>query len=155
MPESVIIFAGNKSTQLNATQGLGSINIGLMLYIPILRMSTVYFLCSVVSFQQSNSTASDGGQDVWIQALCCRYRAEAGLKAEDEIFGQRCRAIFDKVAPQLMADHYDWSIIIEPDIGDYFIYSDPEVAFQKAKQKHPTALLLKMCLNETGTCGRI
>ena len=85
LAESVIIFAANKSTQLNTTQGLGSINIGLMLYISILRMSTVYFLGSVVSFQQSNSTASDGGQDVWIQALCCRHRAEAGLKAEDEI----------------------------------------------------------------------
>jgi len=76
-------------------------------------------------------------------------------KAEDEIFGQRCRAIFDKVAPQLIADHYEWSIIIEPNSGDYFIAPDRKECLQKAKQKHPTALLLEMCLNETGTCGRI
>ena len=79
----------------------------------------------------------------------------ARLEAEDEIFGQRCRAIFDKVAPQLIADHYDWSIHIEPDSGDYFIDQDTEVAFQKASLQHPTALLLEMCLNETGACGRI
>lgn len=79
----------------------------------------------------------------------------AQREAEDEIFGQRCRAIFDKVAPQLMPAHYGWSIHIEPDSGDYFIDSDPQVAFQKAQQKHPNAILLEMCLNETGACGRI
>ena len=76
-------------------------------------------------------------------------------KAEDEIFGQRCEAIFDKVAPKLMAEHYGWSIIIEPDSGDYFIAPNSEECLQKAKQKHPTAMLLEMCLNETGACGRI
>jgi hypothetical protein len=79
----------------------------------------------------------------------------ARRKAEDDAFGQRCRAIFDQVAPQLIADHYGWSIHIEPDSGDYFIDPDPKIAFQKAKQKHPTAILLEMCLNETGACGRI
>jgi len=79
----------------------------------------------------------------------------AQLKAEDEIFGQRCRAIFDQVAPKLITDHYDWSIIIEPDSGNYFIDPDPEVALQKASLQHPTAILLEMCLNETGACGRI
>jgi hypothetical protein len=79
----------------------------------------------------------------------------ARRKAENEAFGQRCQVIFDKVAPQLREDHYGWSIHIEPDSGDYFIDSDSEVAFQKAKQKHPTAILMEMCLNETGACGRI
>ena len=45
--------------------------------------------------------------------------------------------------------------MIEPESGDYFIDPDPEVAFQKAKEKHPTARILEMRLNETGTCGRI
>jgi hypothetical protein len=76
-------------------------------------------------------------------------------KAEDDAFGQRCEAIFAQVAPELMAEHYGWSIIIEPNSGDYFINHDPEVCFQKAKQKHPTAVLMEMCLNETGACGRI
>jgi len=76
-------------------------------------------------------------------------------KAENEAFGRRCRAIFDKVAPQLIHDHYGWSIIIEPDSGDYFIDPDRKECLQKAKRKHPTAILLEMCLNETGACGRI
>ncbi len=79
----------------------------------------------------------------------------ARLEAEDEIFCQRCRAIFDKVAPQLIADHYEWSIIIEPDSGDYFIDPNRKVCLQKAKQKHSTTILMEMCLNETGACGRI
>ena len=79
----------------------------------------------------------------------------ARRKAENEVFGQRCRAIFDQVAPQLMKDHYGWSIHIEPDSGDYFIDHDRKVCLQKAKQKHPNAILLEMCLNETGACGRI
>jgi hypothetical protein len=79
----------------------------------------------------------------------------ARRKAEDEEFGRRCRMIFDRVKPELIKDHYDWTIHIEPDSGDYFIDSDPEVCYQKARQKHPTALLLQMRINETGTCGRI
>jgi hypothetical protein len=79
----------------------------------------------------------------------------ARREAEDEIFGQRCRAIFDQVASQLIAEHYEWSIVIEPDSGDYFIDPDRKVCLQKAKQKHPTAILMEMCLNETGACGRI
>ena len=79
----------------------------------------------------------------------------AKRKAENDAFGQRCRAIFDQVSPQLMADHYGCSIHIEPDSGDYFIDPDPKVAFQKATQKHPNAIFLEMCLNETGACGRI
>ena len=79
----------------------------------------------------------------------------ARRKAENELFAQRCRAIFDQVAPQLIAAHYGWSIIIEPDSGDYFIDPDRKEGLQKAKQKHPNAILLEMCLNETGACGRI
>jgi hypothetical protein len=75
--------------------------------------------------------------------------------AEEEAFGKRCREIFNRVYPELVADHYDWFILIEPDSGDYFIDPNHEVALQKARQKHPTAEILAMCLNETGTCGRI
>ena len=76
-------------------------------------------------------------------------------QTEIDAFGKRCRVIFDQVAPQLIADHYGWSIHIEPDSGDYFIDPDSEVCFQKAKQKHPTKKLMEMCLNETGACGKI
>jgi hypothetical protein len=79
----------------------------------------------------------------------------ARRKAKDDAFDQRCQAIFDQVAPQLIADHYGWSIHIEPNSGDYFIDPDSEVALQKALLQHPNAILLEMCLNETGACGRI
>ncbi|MFE1745785.1 hypothetical protein [Coleofasciculus sp. H7-2] len=79
----------------------------------------------------------------------------ARRKAEDEVFVQRCREIFNKVYPELVAAHYNWFIHIEPESGDYFIDPDEIVSFQKAKQKHPTAVLMAMRLNKTGTCGRI
>ncbi len=80
---------------------------------------------------------------------------KARRKAEREEFAQRCRVIFDRVYPELVTDHYDWFIYIEPDSGNYFIDSDREVARQKAKQNHPKSLLMAMRLNETGTVGRI
>jgi hypothetical protein len=79
----------------------------------------------------------------------------AKRKAEDETFAQRCREIFKRVQPELIANHYDWFIHIEPDSGDYFIDPDEETSFQKARQKYPTAKLMAMRINETGACGRI
>lgn len=79
----------------------------------------------------------------------------ARRKAEDEVFAQRCREIFKRVYPELVTEHYNWYIHIEPESGDYFIDPDEEVSFQKARQKHPTARIMAKRLNETGTCGRI
>ncbi len=79
----------------------------------------------------------------------------ARRKAEDEEFGKRCEEIFWRVQPELIKDHYNWSIYIEPNSGDYFIDPDREVCYQKARQKHPTAILCGMRINETGACGRI
>ncbi len=62
----------------------------------------------------------------------------ARSKTEDEVFGQRCREIFNRVYPELVKEHYGWAIIIEPESGDYFIAPEPEVAFAQAKEKHPT-----------------
>jgi hypothetical protein len=80
---------------------------------------------------------------------------KARRQAESEDFSKRCREIFDRVYPELVAEHYDWFIHIDPDSGDYSIDPDEEVSFQKARQKHPNARLMAMRLNETGTCGRI
>ena len=80
---------------------------------------------------------------------------KARRRAENEAFVQRCRAIFWQVYPELVTNYYNWSIMIEPDSGDYFIDPDPESAFQKARQKHPKARILEKRLNETGTCGRL
>ena len=76
-------------------------------------------------------------------------------KACEQEFAQRCREIFKQVYPKLIKEHYNWFIHIEPETGDYFIAEDEEVSFQKAREKHPTADLMAMRLNETGTCGRI
>jgi hypothetical protein len=79
----------------------------------------------------------------------------ARRKAEREAFAKRCREIFDRVYPELAISYYNWFITIEPESGDYFIDSDKEVAFQKARQKHPSGKIMIMGLNEKGTCGRI
>ncbi|MGK7877427.1 MAG: hypothetical protein AB4426_30240 [Xenococcaceae cyanobacterium] len=95
------------------------------------------------------------GSSIFPDQLSLSKEEIARRKAESEEFAQRCQNIFDRVAPELIAKHYGWSIHIEPESGDYFIDPDPEVSFQKAKQKHSTAMIMEMCLNETGTCGRI
>lgn len=79
----------------------------------------------------------------------------AKRKAEDEEFAQRCREIFRRVYPELVNNHYNWYIYIEPESGDYFINPDREVARQEAKKKHAAAVLMAMQLNENGTVGRI
>jgi len=43
---------------------------------------------------------------------------KARRQAENEAFGQRCRAIFERVAGELIPQHYDWYMAIEPDSGD-------------------------------------
>ncbi|HAG83783.1 MAG TPA: hypothetical protein DCL61_22205 [Cyanobacteria bacterium UBA12227] len=79
----------------------------------------------------------------------------ARRKAEKEAFAQRCQVIFDQVYPELVTSHYNWFITIEPESGEYFIDPDKEVAFQKARQKHPNTKIMVMGLNSKGTCGRI
>jgi hypothetical protein len=81
----------------------------------------------------------------------------AKRKAEREAFHRRCRAIFERVRPELIDKHYGWYIAVEPDSGDYFIDRSIEVASQKARDKHPNARHGIFCLrvNESGTTGRI
>lgn len=79
----------------------------------------------------------------------------AKREAEKKANFQRYREVFNTVSPQLMEEHYNWFIVIEPKSGDYFIDSDEEVAVQKARQKYPSGMIGIMRLNETGTCGRI
>lgn len=80
---------------------------------------------------------------------------KAKRRAESEAFAQRCRVIFERVKPELIKEHYDWFIVIEPDSGDYFIDPDEMAAIQKTREKYPHTKSLIMRLNETGCCGRI
>lgn len=79
----------------------------------------------------------------------------ARREAEKNARVKRYREVFAQVSPELIKDHYNWFIIIEPNSGDYFIAQDEEVAMQKARQKYPSGMVCIMRLNETGTCGRI
>ena len=79
----------------------------------------------------------------------------ARRKAEGEAFSQHCRAIFDRLLPELIDKYYGWYIAIEPDSGDYFIDADKEVASLKARQKHPNNIHHMFGINETGVSGRI
>jgi hypothetical protein len=79
----------------------------------------------------------------------------AKREAEKNARGQKARIIFDRVCPQLIDEHYNWFILIEPNSGDYFIDPDEDVADKKAREKYPTGWLVTFRLNETGTCGRI
>lgn len=80
---------------------------------------------------------------------------KAHRQAEDEVFYQRCRVIFDRVKPELIDEHYDWFIVIEPESGDYFIEADETVARQKAHDKFARTRRVMMRINETGACGKI
>ncbi|MCL1465600.1 hypothetical protein [Argonema galeatum] len=79
----------------------------------------------------------------------------ARREAEKQARCQRSRVAFEQVSPQLINDHYNWFIIIEPNSGDYFIDPDEEVANQKARQNYPSGWLVTFRINETGACGMI
>ncbi len=79
----------------------------------------------------------------------------ARRKAEDEACYRRCRAIFERVRPDLIEEHYGWYIAVEPDSGDYLIDADIMQAHKKALEKYPNNRHCVFCLNETGTTGRI
>ncbi|MBN3905747.1 MAG: hypothetical protein HWQ35_03935 [Nostoc sp. NMS1] len=80
---------------------------------------------------------------------------KARRKAEDEVFYQRCRVVFDRVKPELIKEHYDWFIVIEPESGCYFIDPNEDIARQKAREKYSDKMRLIMRLNERGASGKI
>jgi hypothetical protein len=79
----------------------------------------------------------------------------ARRKAENEAFHQRCRAIFERVRPELIKEHYGWYIAIEPNSGDYFIDAENMQAHKKALEKYPNTDHCVFCVNETGSTGTI
>ncbi|MFM5982651.1 MAG: hypothetical protein ACKO9I_19430 [Sphaerospermopsis kisseleviana] len=79
----------------------------------------------------------------------------AKREAEREAFHQRCWVIFERVRPELMKEHYNWYIAVEPDSGHYFIDQDMEIASKKAREQHPNVIHFLFRINETGVTGRI
>ncbi|HAG81607.1 MAG TPA: hypothetical protein DCL61_10660 [Cyanobacteria bacterium UBA12227] len=79
----------------------------------------------------------------------------AKRQAELDARYQHCRPVFERVRDELITDHYNWFMIIEPNSGDYFIDPDEDIADQKARQKYPSGWLVTFRINETGACGKI
>ncbi|MBD2777232.1 hypothetical protein [Iningainema tapete] len=79
----------------------------------------------------------------------------ARREAEKNARGKKARSYFEQICPQLIEEHYNWFITIEPNSGDYFIDQDLETAEQKARQNYSSGWLVTFRLNETGACDRI
>ncbi len=80
---------------------------------------------------------------------------EARQKVKEDELAKKSQAIFEKIRPSLIQDHYDWFIIIEPESGDYFIDPEESIVIQKMREKHPHTWAMILRINETGACGRI
>ncbi len=81
----------------------------------------------------------------------------AQRSAAREEFAARCRPIFERLRPELIEDHYNWFIAIDPDSEHYFLDPNLEGLIEKIRQKYPDGVTQSTIyrLNETGTCGRI
>jgi hypothetical protein len=79
----------------------------------------------------------------------------ANLQEEDDALYQQCRFIFERVKPELLKEHYNWFIVIEPISESYILNKDQEIAFEQARQQYPNQKLVAFRLNETGVCGRL
>lgn len=95
-----------------------------------------------------------------------RFLTESSLSPEEiaqrrtarEEFAARCRPIFERLRPELIEDHYNWFIAIDPDSEHYLLDPKLEGIVQKICHEYPEESnrnLAIYCLNETGTCGRI
>ena len=60
---------------------------------------------------------------------------KAKRQAELEAFRQRCRPIFERLRPELIKDHYNWFIVIEPESEDYFLDRDRMTALPWLRTK--------------------
>jgi hypothetical protein len=81
----------------------------------------------------------------------------ARRKAERTQLGLRCRAIFERLRPQLIDEYYNYFIAIEPDSEEYLIAPTFTWLIKKIREIYG-AQDIKMTafrINETGTCGMI
>lgn len=79
----------------------------------------------------------------------------ARRKTEKDARCQRYREVFARVSSELIGNHYNWFMVIEPNSGDYFIDHDEEIAVQKAREKYPQGTIGIHRINETGACGTL
>lgn len=79
----------------------------------------------------------------------------AKREAERNARGEKARVVFNRVRPELINDHYNWFMVIEPNSGNYFVDVEESGAETKAREKYPQGWLVTFRVNETGVCGRI
>lgn len=81
----------------------------------------------------------------------------ARRKEKRRALAVRCRVVFERLRPQLIKEHYNWFIAIDPDSESYLIDSTLIGLTEQVKNSYPgTEVKLTIFqLNETGTCGRI
>ena len=79
----------------------------------------------------------------------------ARRKAEGEEIRARCEVVFEKLRPQLIEEHYNWFIAVDPDSEEYLIDPSFEGIFEKVKESTLCGKGTIFRLNETGTCGYI
>jgi len=81
----------------------------------------------------------------------------AKRKAERTQLGLRCRAIFERLRPQLIDEYYNYFIAIEPDSEEYLISPQLQELIQKIREIYGDRdiKMTAFRLNETGTCGMI
>lgn len=80
---------------------------------------------------------------------------KAAWKANQEALYKQCRAIFERVQPELIKTHYNWFMAIEPNSEDYFLHHNEEIATKMFRQKYPNAIPMLFKINETGICGTL
>ncbi len=78
-------------------------------------------------------------------------------KVQRHELGAQCRAIFERLSPQLIEKHYNWFIAIDADSENYLLHPKLESLLQQVRNQYtnPDAKLTIFRLNETGACGTI
>lgn len=69
-----------------------------------------------------------------------QYNLQLSPKKANPGYIARARAIYDSLLDELISNHPNWYIAIEPDSGDYFLDADKNAAKESARQKHPSRL---------------
>ena len=72
--------------------------------------------------------------------------------------GERCRPIFEQIRPQLIANHYNWFIAIDPETGNYLLHPSFTGLMEQININYPPDGKVKLAafrLNENGACGLI
>jgi len=79
-------------------------------------------------------------------------------KEQRDTLAIRCRAIFERLRPQLIETHYNWHIAIDPNTEQYLIDPTLKGITQKIGDAYGYTNEVKLTifrLNADGTCGRI